>query len=125
MEAKIKETVAIIGASHKTERYSNKAQKALIGAGHKVVLFNPALKEVDGIKVFNHLSAITEKIDTVTLYVGVVRLIPMIGGIVALKPKRIIANPGTECAEMADACKKAGIDYIEACTLVMISTGQY
>ena len=125
MDTKVKETAAIIGASHKTERYSNKAQKALIGAGHKVVLFNPALKEVDGIKVFNHLSAITEKIDTVTLYVGPERLVPMIGDILALKPKRVIANPGTECAEMADACKKTGIEYIEACTLVMISTGQY
>ena len=122
---KTKEATAIIGASHKPERYSNKAQKALIGAGHKVVLFNPALKEVDGIKVFNHLTDITEKIETVTLYVGPERLVPMIAGILALKPKRVIANPGTECAEMEKACIKAKVEYIEACTLVMISTGQY
>ncbi len=122
---KSKETVVIIGASNKIERYSNKAQKALIANGHTVILFNPALKEIDGIKVFNNMNDINEKIDTVTLYVGPARLVPMIGAIIGLKPKRIIANPGTECEEMRAACNKAKIEYMEACTLVMLSTGQY
>lgn len=122
---KPKEVVVIIGASNKKERYSNKAQKALIVVGHTVIPVHPVLKEIEGIKVVNHMNEIKELIDTVTLYVGTKRLVPIIGDIIALKPKRVIANPGTECAEMADACKKAGIEYIEACTLVMISTGQY
>ena len=122
---KSKETVVIIGASSKPERYSNKAQKALVDDGHTVIPFNPGIKEVDGIKVVNDMKNITTKIDTVTLYVGPDRLKPMIGAIIGLKPKRIIANPGTECDEIRLACRAAKIEYLEACTLVMLSTGQF
>jgi predicted CoA-binding protein len=120
-----KELVAILGASNKAERYSNKAQKALVDAGHEVIPVNPVFKEIDGVKVTAHLKDIHKKIDTLTLYVGPERLVPMIPDIIALNPSRIISNPGTECAEMKEAAEKAGIKYLEACTLVMLSTGQY
>lgn len=122
---KSKETVVIIGASSKPERYSNKAQIALVADGHTVIPFNPAIREVDGIKAVNDMKDINSKVDTVTLYVGPERLKPMINSIVGLHPKRIIANPGTECDEMRRACRSAKIEYLEACTLVMISTGQF
>jgi uncharacterized protein len=122
---KTKETVLIIGASNKVERYSNMAQKALIKEGHKVLLFNPALKEIEGIKVINVMQDIKVKIDTITLYVGPARLVPMIDDIIKLNSKRIIANPGTENEDMRRACQIAKIEYIEVCTLVMLSTGQF
>ncbi|MEI7543087.1 MAG: CoA-binding protein [bacterium] len=122
---KKKETVLIIGASNKTERYSNMAQKVLLKDGHKVMLFNPAIKEIEGIKVINDMKDIKGEIETITLYVGPTRLVPMIDDIIKLNSKRIIANPGTECEDMRRACELAKIEYIEACTLVMLSTGQF
>jgi predicted CoA-binding protein len=120
-----KERVVILGASNKVQRYSNKAQKALAAAGHTVIPVNPAFEEIDGIKTVHSVKDINDKIDTVTLYVGPERLVSMIPDIIALNPARIISNPGTECAEMKEAAETAGIRYMEACTLVMLSTGQY
>jgi hypothetical protein len=42
-----------------------------------------------------------------------------------LHPKRIIFNPGTENDELAKMAKDKGIQPVEACTLVLLSTGQY
>ena len=117
--------VVVIGASNKPERYSFKAIKALVNNGHEVIPVNPALKEVQGIKVVNKITDIKDKVDTVTLYVGADRLAQMADEIVGLKPKRIIANPGAESEVMRKAAEENNIEYEEACTLVLLSTGQF
>jgi len=45
--------------------------------------------------------------------------------ILALKPKRIIFNPGAENEELAELARLKGIKALDACTLVLLSTGQY
>jgi hypothetical protein len=45
--------------------------------------------------------------------------------ILSLKPKRIIFNPGAENDELYDLAKANNIQPIEACTLVLLSTGQF
>ena len=66
-----------------------------------------------------------ENIHTVTLYLGPSNQIPYYDYILSLKPKRLIFNPGTENEILFDIAKKGGIECIEACTLVLLSTGQY
>jgi hypothetical protein len=44
---------------------------------------------------------------------------------IALKPERIIFNPGTENPRLVELAHAANISTIEACTLVMLTTGQY
>ncbi|HKL85442.1 MAG TPA: CoA-binding protein [Treponemataceae bacterium] len=117
--------VLIIGASKNPERYSYKAMKRLEENGHSTILFNPTLSEIEGHPVVNSLSNIHEHIDTVTLYVGEKHLLPMVNEIIALKPRRIISNPGTETTQMREAAEKAGILYLEACTLVLLATYQF
>lgn len=50
---------------------------------------------------------------------------PMTGEIVRMRPRRVIFNPGTKSVETIEALRRAGIDCIEACTLVMLKTGQF
>jgi predicted CoA-binding protein len=120
-----KERVVVLGASNKPQRYSFKAIEALAAKGHEVIPVNPALKEIKGIKVINRVEEIKGGVDTVTLYVGPGRLAGMAAAVAALKPKRIIANPGAESEIMRLAAEENGIEYIEACTLVLLSTGQF
>lgn len=117
--------VVIVGASKKPERYSNMALKRLVAAGHEVIPFNPSLDEIDGLAVYHELSAIPLPVDTVTVYVGPAILKDLVDGILALKPGRIISNPGTESPEFAARARELGIDYREACTLVLLSTNQF
>jgi predicted CoA-binding protein len=119
------ETVVVLGASNNPDRYSYKALVSLVQNGYRVIPVNPALKSIEGLAVKAGMSMITEPVWTLTLYVGPERLEPMIGEILKLKPQRIISNPGTELNELKEKAEAAGIEYIEACTLVMLATGQF
>jgi predicted CoA-binding protein len=119
------QTVAVLGASNNPDRYSNMAVRRLHNAGHRVIPVNPALEEIEGLPVTKTLADINKPIDTLTLYVGPQRSTPLIDDIVRLAPKRVIFNPGTESKELATALDRANIPHLEACTLVMLQTGQF
>src|SRR5690606_26596872 len=65
------------------------------------------------------------QIHTVSLYVSPKNQVAWMEGILALKPERVIFNPGTENPELQLALSKAGIAWEESCTLVLLQTGQY
>ena len=117
--------VVVLGASNKEDRFSYKAMKLLDKFGYEPLPVHPTLSDIEGFKVFNSLSDIREKIGTLTLYVGPKRISPMIPDILSLKPGRVILNPGTESDELKKALKEAGISFIEACTIIMLKTGQF
>lgn len=119
------ENVVVLGASPDPERYSNKAMHMLESYGHRVVPVSPVYDEIDGKAVLKKLGAVTTPIDTVTLYLSPKRLLPLTDDIITLRPKRVIFNPGTETPELQARLDVAGIAWLEACTLVMLRTGQY
>lgn len=119
------ERVVIVGASDNPERYSHKALLLLRRHGHEVVPVHPKLAEIEGIPVVPDLSAITGPVDTVTMYVGAAISAGLQEKLTALKPRRVIFNPGAENAALASALKKAGIACEEACTLVLLNTEQF
>ena len=119
------ELVTIIGASEKKNRYAHKAMIALIEHGHNVRLVNPYKESVDGHKCFKTITDIKEKIDTVTLYVNPRRFKDHIKEVIQTKPGRVIMNPGTEDTDMEQTLEEAGIKVDRACTLVLLSTGQF
>lgn len=118
-------TVAILGASENPERYANKAQTRLMEHDYRVLPVSPTGKTVLGVDGFRNLREITEPVDTVTLYVGPKNLRPQLDDLLALKPRRVIFNPGTEDQAMQETLEKAGIHVVEACTLVLLSIDQF
>ena len=119
------DTTAVLGASRKPYRYSNQAVVALKAHGHQVTPVNPAYDEIEGLPVAHSIAVLPRGIHTLTIYVGPCHIQPMIEEIVALRPQRVILNPGTESAELEQALATAGIRYLHACTLVLLATGQY
>ncbi|WP_232424908.1 CoA-binding protein [Algoriphagus resistens] len=65
------------------------------------------------------------EIHTITLYIGPANQEEWIDYLISLSPKRIIFNPGTENPLFFQKAKSAGIQVVQACTLVMLSTNQY
>ena len=117
--------VVILGASPKPARYANQAQRLLTEQGYPITPVHPKLTEVDGLAVTNQLTAISSTVDTLTLYVGPQRLEPEVADIVALKPRRVIFNPGTESTLIQQQLDQANIAWLEGCTLVMLRTGVF
>jgi predicted CoA-binding protein len=120
-----KETVAVLGASPKPDRYAYRAMQMLRDHGHRPIPVNPAFPEILGETCYKSIADIGEPIATVTVYLGKQRSDPLIAEIVAAKPQRIIMNPGAENNDLAEQAEAAGIEVIEDCTLVMLQSGSF
>lgn len=118
-------TVVILGASIKPDRYANKAQTRLMEHSYRVLPVSPTGKTVLDVDGFRNLREITEPVDTVTLYVSPKHLRPQLDDLLVLKPRRVIFNPGTEDQAIQETLEGAGIHVVEACTLVLLSIGQF
>jgi predicted CoA-binding protein len=119
----MKKTI-VLGASENPDRYSFLAVQRLAKYNHPVI----AIGRKDGMIgvvpiITDHPSQ--KEVDTITLYLNPSLQKEYYDYILSLHPKRIIFNPGTENDELADIATKNGIQAIEACTLVMLNTGQY
>jgi uncharacterized protein len=115
----------IVGASDKPDRYSHMAQLLLREHGHEVVPVHPKLASIAGVPVVADLSQISGPVDTATMYVGATISSGLADKLIALKPRRVIFNPGAENPELAAKLKAVGVVAEEACTLVLLRTGQY
>ena len=119
------ETVVVLGASPKSERYSNQAVRALVEHGHHVIPVHPLLKRIAEVPTVAALSQIDGTVNTLTLYVGPDRGIALLKEMIDLKPERVIMNPGTESDELEEELNAKGIAVLRACTLVMLRTDQF
>ncbi len=117
--------VAVIGASDKPERYSYQAVKLLQEKGHKVYPVHQRVKTIDGVPVFSSIKDIVDPIDTVSMYIASDISEHLTDDILAKKPRRIIFNPGAENRQLALKAQTVGAETVEACTLVMLRTGQF
>lgn len=120
----MKNKTLVLGASENPGRYSNLAIKKLLSHGQNVMAIGKVAGNVDGVAI-GTTQAPADDIDTVTLYLNPMHQKAYYDYILSLKPRRIIFNPGTENEELEELARANDIKPIEACTLVMLSTGQY
>lgn len=118
-------TVAIIGASHKPQRYAYMAQEMLMAHQHTVFPVSGNGREILGVTGFQSIAQIPQVIDTVTLYLNPERHQLIKQDVMNAKPRRIIFNPGTESDALMREYQQQGIETLEACTLVMLRTQQF
>jgi predicted CoA-binding protein len=119
-----KKKTLVLGASDNPSRYSYLALHRLRGLGHPVVAIGKKTGLVADIPIEKDKKQF-DNVDTVTLYLNPAHQKQYYDYILSLKPKRIIFNPGAENDELADLAIKNGIKPMEACTLVLLATGQY
>lgn len=120
----VSKPTVIIGASDHPNRYSYLAANRLLAYGHSIFPLGIRPGRVAGTDIIT-TRPVLEGIDTVTLYINPARQPDWYEYIVGLNPRRVIFNPGTENDEFAEMLRQSGILAQEACTLVMLATGQY
>ncbi len=114
----------VLGASTNPGRYSYLAVKKLAGSKHPVVAVGRRKGLVGDIEIQTDQAPV-EGIDTITLYLNPQNQVAYYDYILSLKPNRIIFNPGTENEELMKLAKQNNIQPVVACTLVMLSIGNY
>jgi predicted CoA-binding protein len=119
-----KKKTLVLGATPNESRYANLAANRLVRSGHPIV--NVGLRQgvVAGVPI-EKPDTIHHDIDTITLYVGPHNQQRLYDYILETNPKRIIFNPGTENSELRRMANEKGIETEYACTLVLLSIGQY
>ncbi|WP_231465795.1 MULTISPECIES: CoA-binding protein [unclassified Pedobacter] len=114
----------IIGASTDPSRYAYKAAHMLTRFNHQIVNIGIKRGEVAGVEIEKQGQTHPD-IDTITLYIGPALQPQYYHYIIDTKPKRVIFNPGTENYEFEKLLDQHNIEPMRACTLVLLSTGQY
>jgi uncharacterized protein len=114
----------VLGASANPARYSFLAVNKLREHNHPVIAIGKKVSIVAGVPVQLKTAPIPD-LDTVTLYLNRDNQKNYYDYILSQHPRRVIFNPGAENPEFEIILADNGIKVMEACTLVLLSTGQY
>jgi uncharacterized protein len=114
----------VLGASDNPDRYSFLAVNRLREKGHPVLAIGNRRTKIADVEV-DTVKKDFAGVDTVTLYLNPDHQKEYYDYILSLHPRRLIFNPGAENGELARLAESRGIRPIEACTLVLLSTGQF
>lgn len=120
----MKKKTLVLGATPDPSRYANIAANKLVRYGHPIVNVGMKSGEAAGVPI-ERPETIHSDIDTITLYVGPKNQQNLYDYILNTNPKRIIFNPGTENYHLEKMAEAKGIECLEACTLVLLSIGDY
>jgi len=114
----------VIGASENEWRYSFLAVNKLLDKGFEVVAIGSRSGKIKNVVIETGFPDF-KNIDTVTLYLSEKNQKRFYDYILKLNPRRIIFNPGAENNELFDLAIRNKIEPIDACTLVMLATGEF
>ena len=114
----------VLGASINASRYSNIACKMLQEYHHTVIPVGNKSGKIGDLEILT-IPPVEEGVDTLTLYLNPSRQEAYYSYILDIHPRKIIFYPGTENPVLIKLAKEHDIETIEACTLVMLRTGQY
>lgn len=116
---------AVLGVTPNSSRYAYTAINRLTEHGFPVTALGFRGGNVAGHKIITDWPKKIDELKIITLYVGPQRQHEFYDYIIGLQPTKVIFNPGTENPELYAKLVDAGIEYEEACTLVLLSTGVY
>ena len=114
----------ILGASAKKDRYAYLVAQRLQDHAHTIYLLGYREGEILGETIHKEPFPIDD-LDTITMYLSAKNQIGYYDYIQSLKPKRVIFNPGAENPELAHKLSQMNIEVENACTLVLLSIGEY
>lgn len=120
----MKFTTLVLGASTNPDRYSYLAIHSLVSRNHQVIAVGNSDGEVKGVQIKRTVPKI-EDLDTLTLFINPTNQKSYYDRIIQQKPKIIIFNPGAENEELEILAMENGIEFINACTILMLTTGNY
>jgi hypothetical protein len=117
--------VAVLGASDKPSRDSYKAVRMLREKGHDASPVNPRLTTLDGLPAYRRLADVPRPIHTLAVYLSPSTSSAIADQILGCGAQRAIFPPGAENPGLEERLREKGVEVVEGCTMVMLSTGQF
>ncbi len=115
-------TAAIIGASSDPAKFGNQAVRAFARHGYRVFPVNPKETEIEGWPAFKSITDTPERPDLVSVYLPPPVLLKVLPDIAAKGCDELWLNPGTESPEVLALAEKLGLNVMQACSIVGLSS---
>jgi hypothetical protein len=114
----------VLGGSPNPTRYSYLAINKLREHNHPVIAIGKRTAQVADITILQEMNPVPD-LDTITIYLNKDNQKNYYDFILDQHPSRVIFNPGAENPEFEKILAQHNIQVVEACTLVLLSTGQF
>lgn len=112
-------TDAVLGASRNPRKFGHLSVQAHLRHGYKVFPINPHAETIAGVPAYASLGQLpVEAVDRITVYLPPEAGITHLDQMVALHPKEVWFNPGSESDELLTRAEQLGLPVIAACSLI-------
>ena len=118
-------TVVVLGASTNASRYSFKAVLWLRDAGFNVIAIGKNTGHIGDVEIITTLPNTIENLYAISIYLNPENQVNYYNKIISLNPLKVIFNPLSENSELEKLLFKNNISTIDACTLVLLKTGEF
>lgn len=113
-------TVAVVGASNDRRKFGNKAVRAFVADGHRVIPINPNEQQVEGIPAYASVLDVPVPIDMATVYVQPAVGLRLLREFEQKQIGEIWVNPGAEDDALLAEARRRNLNVILACSIVGI-----
>lgn len=114
------QSIIIVGASNKRDKYANKAVRAYRDLGWTVYPVHPTEKLVEGIPCVPTVDAVPGRAATMSLYVPPAVGLTVIDAAVGKGVQDVYVNPGSGSPELVERIRSLGMHPIEACSILAV-----
>lgn len=111
---------AVIGATHKTEKFGYKIYKCLKDHGYEVYPVNPNVASIDGDTCYSSLSDLPVVPSVVDFVIPEAAGLAAIDECIALGINTIWLQPGADKPAVLNKASEAGLHVIQDCVLVQL-----
>jgi len=118
----VSRSIAIIGASTDPAKYGNKAVRAWKNAGWTVYPVNPNEDQIEGLQAYASILDVPADVHTASLYLPPKIGLTVADEIIEKGVQEVYLNPGADSPELKQKLQDAGIEVIEACSIMAART---
>ena len=113
-------TVAVVGASSSRAKFGNKALRAFLAEGYRVVAINPNEREVEGLTTYASVLDVPGPIDMATVYVQPEVTLRLLDEFERKGIAEIWVNPGAEDDAVMAEARRRKMNVLFACSIIGI-----
>ncbi len=117
--------VAVIGASSDRGKFGNRALRAYLQEGYRVIPINPHEAEIEGLTAYPSVLDVPGPIDMASFYVPPEVGEQVIEQVARKQIREVWLNPGSESDALIARARALSIQPIVACSIVSIGRDPY
>jgi predicted CoA-binding protein len=121
----MQKTVAVIGASSDRRKFGNRAVRAYLQQGYRVIPINPHEREIEGLQAYASVLDVAGPIDMASFYVPPEIGEQVIADVAAKQIPEVWLNPGAESDRLVALARSLSLQPIVACSIVALGQNPY